>query len=359
MLLDSLKVFLRLIYIFSLFSLTTIGILYAGEKSVNSLDLKTIIESPQGSTIFNNETQDCVPTRNDCTFGFVQLPSDLNMFYRVEGPKEGIPLVLLHGGGLTSLMFSNLVETLLNQYNNKNLSFRVWRLDSRGHGLTQNPMGSFSYSLLANDIHEFIISENQNKKKIENPILLGCSDGGIAAFEYIANFPKETRGLITFGATPVIVDRTHYREGMDLFYVPRPDDSEGSLKNAHASTRDLTLNDTWLKKLMSDPKNVKFYQDRHLDGLATLKNGWLTWANPENATETLKKIRTPVELILGDKDQFFTIENAKEACAAINSESSSNCALTIINHAGHEYSIVDKSGFSDLVFKALLKINNR
>ena len=358
MLLDSFKVFLRLIYIFSLFSLTTIGNLYAGEKSVNSLDLKTILESPQGSTIFNNEIQDCVPTK-DCTFGFVQLPSDLNMFYRVEGPKEGVPLVLLHGGGLTSLMFSNLVETLLSQYNNKNLSFRVWRLDTRGHGLTQNPMGSFSYSLLANDIHEFIISENQNKKKIENPILLGCSDGGIAAFEYIANFPKETRGLITFGAAPVIVDRTHFREGMDLFYVPRPDDSEGSLKNALASNQDLTLNDTWLKKLMSDPKNVKFYQDRHLDGLATLKNGWLTWANPENATETLKNIRTPIELILADKDQFFTIENAKDACAAINSKSSSNCALTIINNAGHDFFIVDKAGFSDLVFKALLKINNR
>ena len=105
--LNSFKVFLKLIYIFSLFSLTTIGNLYAGEKSVNSLDLKTILESPQGSTIFNNEIQDCVPTK-DCTFGFVQLPSDLNMFYRVEGPKEGVPLVLLHGGGLCFLTLLKL-----------------------------------------------------------------------------------------------------------------------------------------------------------------------------------------------------------------------------------------------------------
>lgn len=57
---------------------------------------------------------------------------DLSVYYEASGDSSGEPLVLLHGGTLSSQMWAAQVPFLA-------LHFRVITPDNRGHGRTNNP----------------------------------------------------------------------------------------------------------------------------------------------------------------------------------------------------------------------------
>ncbi len=58
-------------------------------------------------------------------------------------------LLLIHGGGLTAKSWQGLAKEA-SRY------FRVIMPDSRGHGLTNNPQGTFSYDLMTEDMAAFV-----------------------------------------------------------------------------------------------------------------------------------------------------------------------------------------------------------
>jgi pimeloyl-ACP methyl ester carboxylesterase len=67
----------------------------------------------------------------------------LNIYYEVYG--AGPPLILIHGGLGTGQDWQMQAETLAEQ-------FQVFLPDSRGHGRTDNPAGSLSYHIMADDL---------------------------------------------------------------------------------------------------------------------------------------------------------------------------------------------------------------
>jgi len=71
------------------------------------------------------------------------------MFYREAG--EGPALVLLHGGTRTSSDWLDELPALARH-------FHVLAPDSRGHGRTDNPHGTLSYSMMADDVASFILA---------------------------------------------------------------------------------------------------------------------------------------------------------------------------------------------------------
>src|SRR5438046_9548275 len=71
----------------------------------------------------------------------------LDIYYQEHGPSDGRPLLLIHGGILTSDSWRPYLVSFAEQY-------RVITPDSRGHGRTGNPSGSsLSSGLLADDIN--------------------------------------------------------------------------------------------------------------------------------------------------------------------------------------------------------------
>jgi pimeloyl-ACP methyl ester carboxylesterase len=62
----------------------------------------------------------------------------------VEEHGAGRPVVLVHGGTISSAWWAPLIERLAPRY-------RVIVFDSRGHGRSTNPTGELSYELIADD----------------------------------------------------------------------------------------------------------------------------------------------------------------------------------------------------------------
>ena len=62
----------------------------------------------------------------------------------VEECGQGAPLVLIHGGLVSSVQWQPLLPELIDD-------FRVITPDSRGHGRSNNPDGRLSYAQIADD----------------------------------------------------------------------------------------------------------------------------------------------------------------------------------------------------------------
>lgn len=88
-----------------------------------------------------------------------------NIYYEVYG--EGDALIMAHGNGEDCEIFYPAVE-VLKRY------FKVYLLDTRGHGKSSGKKRVYHYDLFADDVAKFI-----KKLKIQNPIFYGFSDGAI------------------------------------------------------------------------------------------------------------------------------------------------------------------------------------
>src|SRR5688572_27388395 len=100
----------------------------------------------------------------------------MKLFYREYG-TNGQPLVVLHG------LFGSS-DNWMTQAKMLAANFHVYALDQRNHG--QSPHSNdFDYSLLADDLHEFILSNT-----LRDPVILGHSMGGKAAMYFALSHPE-------------------------------------------------------------------------------------------------------------------------------------------------------------------------
>ena len=113
------------------------------------------------------------------------LVNNVKLYYEVYG--EGQPIILLHGNQETHEIFDKLINKLKDNY-------KVYAIDSRCHGKSENPI-DITYNLMRDDIIEFI-----KKLKIDKPILYGFSDGGIVGILMSIKEPQILSKLIVSGA---------------------------------------------------------------------------------------------------------------------------------------------------------------
>lgn len=91
------------------------------------------------------------------------------IFYVVRGPKEGKPVILVHGNGGSHKSMKTQALQLAKA------GYRVFSPDSRGQG-ENAPLEEYHYADMAEDLHQFIQVLN-----LERPAIYGWSDGGINA----------------------------------------------------------------------------------------------------------------------------------------------------------------------------------
>lgn len=122
---------------------------------------------------------------------------NLNYF---EGPDNGSPLLLLHGGSLRWQAFEALIADFISDWH-------VYALDLRGHGKSGRARG---YQL--QDYVPDIVSFIQNC--IQKPaIVFGHSLGGEIAIMTAASYPKVIKALI-IGDSPLSLDIINQHRGM-------------------------------------------------------------------------------------------------------------------------------------------------
>lgn len=114
---------------------------------------------------------------------------EMTMHYAVYG-ESGHALILVHGNSGSRKSLEEAARYLANDYT-------VYAIDSRCHGESSDP-GEISYDLMAKDIKEFVEALG-----LENPYLMGHSDGGINALTVAYTYPDLLGGFISCGANTV------------------------------------------------------------------------------------------------------------------------------------------------------------
>ena len=112
----------------------------------------------------------------------------------VDGPPDGLPVVLMHGGGQTRGSWKNGQAAL------SALGYRVIALDTRGHGESDWAAdGDYSAEALAHDVR-IVLTQLPPR-----PVLVGASMGGIAALAALGGDEQpDCRGLVLVDVTPRI-----------------------------------------------------------------------------------------------------------------------------------------------------------
>ena len=112
----------------------------------------------------------------------------------VQGPQDGPPVILLHGGGQTRGAWGNTSSAMARH------GFRVTALDLRGHGESGwSPDGRYALDQFADDLRTVAATLEQP------PVLVGASLGGLTSMLACGEEPKvRLKALVLVDIAPLI-----------------------------------------------------------------------------------------------------------------------------------------------------------
>ena len=207
----------------------------------------------------------------------------LQIYYEAYG--QGEPLLLIHGGTATSQSWASHLLAFTEH-------FRVFALDSRGHGRTDDPMGELSYRVMADDVTALI-----GALGLQRPLVLGYSDGGQIALELGMRYPGLARALV-LGGTQFSFSEAYLKDARALLGIT--DGEEVQPEKLEREQPDFVAYLREAHGHVYGPEYWKTYAKK----IAAL---WLTPLH--YAPEDLATITDPVLLLTGDRDGVATEES--------------------------------------------------
>ena len=144
-------------------------------------------------------------------FGEQRLSTGVRLHYAVQGDPAGPAVILLHGYSDSWFSFSPILPLLPATY-------RVYALDQRGHGGSDQPRAGYHMADMAADVVAFM-----DAMRIPGAVVVGHSLGTFVA-QYVARAaPDRVRGLVLIAGAPSV----QYMVGVDEFaeYVRSLQDS--------------------------------------------------------------------------------------------------------------------------------------
>jgi len=209
------------------------------------------------------------------TTGYVDV-NGLHMYHEIDG--AGSPLVLLHGGMLTTEYFAPLVPGLARKH-------QVIAVDMQGHGRTNDTDRTITPAALATDIVGLL-----DHLGIDRAHVLGHSLGAAVALELAVSHPGRVRSIVPISAS-VRADGMHE----DL-----TDPAKMATSSRLPTQQDFAgFRETYLRLSPHPGHFDEFFAA--LSQSAADSQGW--------SDAQLAAITAPVLIVLGDHD-FVTIEHA-------------------------------------------------
>jgi pimeloyl-ACP methyl ester carboxylesterase len=114
--------------------------------------------------------------------------NDISMYYEIWNAQGGDPVILVHGGIGSTMVWANQVPELMKNH-------KVIAADSRGHGRSTRSSQPFSYDLMTSDLVALM-----DYLKIQKASVVGWSDGAIIGINLAIRYPKRLNKLFAFGA---------------------------------------------------------------------------------------------------------------------------------------------------------------
>jgi pimeloyl-ACP methyl ester carboxylesterase len=230
----------------------------------------------------------------------------LNIWYVEAG--QGSPLLLLHGGSVSNgPLWADHAWGWGAHLGIFASHFRVIAPDTRGHGRTLNPSGMQSYPTYAEDVLALTQALH-----LQNPLLCGFSDGGITASLVGILVPDLPRAIVNLA-------------GYDLF-SPDPEHPNRVLLreylggHPHATRAEVAA--TYDRRVREDPDSPmlkrRLADFEPTQGVGYLKRYYEQYfemgTTPMAYTlEDFAKIVAPTLILVGDRDEFCSVEEGVSA----------------------------------------------
>ena len=231
---------------------------------------------------------------------FVELANGQTVHLRDEGPRDAMPIILLHGSNADLHTWQPWVESLKDDY-------RIIRYDQIGHGLTGPNVAG------AHTPEEFVgtVDLVADKLGLERFVLGGNSMGGSISMGYALKHSDRLMGLALVdaggadiqnrasGNTAFTLARTPVINQLMLHITPRSM-IESSLRQSVSNQEivtDATVDRYW--ELLRYPGNRAATLDRFQ------KPWWKTTA------EAVSAVETPTLVMWGEEDSLISFDAAK------------------------------------------------
>jgi pimeloyl-ACP methyl ester carboxylesterase len=186
-------------------------------------------------------------------------------------------ILLLHGALGSSKQFENLSQILEDDNS-------VFSFDFQGHGSASYVLESFSIEKLTEQLHDFII-----KNKLLDLTIFGYSMGGYVALNHELVYPGYVRKIVTLATKFDWNENNVLKETLQLDVLQMKQnvpEFTGVLKVRHGDQWEQLVSNTidMMKKLAAQP----------------LLN-----------EHTLKSVKIPVRVCIGDRDKMVSIEESE------------------------------------------------
>lgn len=191
----------------------------------------------------------------------------IDMYYEVHGRKDGVPLVLLHGGGSTiDVTFSRVLPVFAG-------SRRVIAVEEQGHGRTTDRDQPVTFESSADDVAALL-----RHLKIDKADLFGFSNGASIGLQVAIRHPHLVRKLV-FASSMTRRDGAHpqlweFMKQADFSNMPQP------------------LKDAFLR-VTPDEQRLKTMHDKDAARMQGFK---------DVPDDSLRSVRAPALIVLGDQD---------------------------------------------------------
>lgn len=228
---------------------------------------------------------------------FVRLVDGVTVHLRDEGPRDGVPILLLHGSNADLHTWQPWVEGLSDTH-------RIIRFDQVGHGLTgPDPAGDYSIENYVADIDEVA-----DALGLDSFIIGGNSMGGSHSVAYAIEHPERLLGMILVdaGGAPI---RTENKGniGFTLARTPVINRLMEHITPRSMIERSLTQSVS-NKRIVTDAAVDRYWEMLRYPGnrratIARFGHGWST-----RSEEDIAAITVPTLVMWGEEDALISPE---------------------------------------------------
>ena len=191
----------------------------------------------------------------------------INMYYEMHGRRDGVPLVLLHGGGSTiEVTFSRVLPVFAG-------SRRVIAVEEQGHGRTTDRDAPVTFESSADDVAAFL-----GYLRVDKADVFGFSNGASVALQIAIRHPQLVRKMV-FASS--ITKRDGAQPQLWEF-----------IKQADISNMPQPLKDAFLR-VNPDVRQLKTMHDKDAARMRSFK---------DVPDDSVRSVRAPTLIVLGDQD---------------------------------------------------------
>jgi pimeloyl-ACP methyl ester carboxylesterase len=191
----------------------------------------------------------------------------INMYYEVHGRRDGVPLVLLHGGGSTiEVTFGRVLPVFAS-------SRRVIAVEEQGHGRTTDRNAPVTFESSADDVAALL-----RYLKVAKADIFGFSNGASVALQVAIRHPRLVRKMVFAssitkrdGAQPQLWE---FMKQADFSNMPQP------------------LKDAFLR-VNPDVQQLETMHDKDAARMQSFK---------DVPDDDVRSVRAPTLVVLGDQD---------------------------------------------------------